>query len=100
MCSPLVSLSVAIRCFNKDDDTDCSMPVRPGTRAKAECKQSYTPIKTHRYIDLLCRDDGQWNYDLFYCQPGKTLMFQNFVNVSLAKPNEIACIQDKFCKHI
>ena len=94
MCSPLISLSVAVRCFYGESDVDCSKPMRPGTRAKGECKPSYNQIRPPPYREIICRDDGQWSDELFYCQPGKNLVFLNVHNVSLMKLNETACINN------
>ena len=63
MCSPLASLSVAVRCFNREGKVDCSKPMRAGTRAKGECKSAYTQIRPTPYTEIFCRDNGQWSYE-------------------------------------
>ena len=83
MCSPLVSLSAAVRCFNAGGDIDCTKSMRPGTRATGECKPSYTQTRPFSYTEIICLGNGQWSDALFYCQPGKYLVFWNFPNVSL-----------------
>ena len=75
MCSPLVSLSVGVKCFNGKDDVDCSKPMPPGTRAEGECKPFYTQIRPPQYTEIVCKENGQWSYELFDCAPGKNLVF-------------------------
>ena len=75
MCSPLVSLSVAVTCFNAEGYIDCNKLMHPGTRAKVECKPSYTQIRPPPYTEIICRESGQWSDELFNCRPGKNLVF-------------------------
>lgn len=69
MCPSLVSLSVDVECFYQGDSIDCSKPMRPGTRARGKCKPSYVEIRRPPYKEIFCRENGQWSYELFYCDP-------------------------------
>lgn len=92
MCSPLVSLTITITCFNEEGEVDCTKHMLRGTRAKGECKPFYKHIVSPLYTEVVCDSSGQWSYPLFECQPGKNLAFCYFSNVSLIETNEIACI--------
>ena len=71
MCSSLASSSVAVRCYTRIGDVDCSKPMCPGTRAKVDCKLFYTQVQPPPYSEIICRHNGEWSDELFYCQPGK-----------------------------
>lgn len=76
MCSPLVSLSVDVKCVYEESIVDCNKPMKPGTRARGQCKPLYTTKNYSPSAELICQENGQWNDNLFFCDPGKLLSFK------------------------
>lgn len=59
-----------MRCVYSGREVPCERPMKPGTRATAKCKQHYKETFRPEYSSLLCQENGDWSYPLFYCTPG------------------------------
>uniref|UniRef100_A0A1B6KNQ0 Peptidase S1 domain-containing protein n=1 Tax=Graphocephala atropunctata TaxID=36148 RepID=A0A1B6KNQ0_9HEMI len=69
LCPPLEDISMDIVCEYNNREVPCTKRMKPNTTAVANCKQHYREIYPREYSNLVCQENGQWSYRLFYCSP-------------------------------
>ncbi|KAK2583973.1 hypothetical protein KPH14_006435 [Odynerus spinipes] len=91
-CSPLESTTVDISCTYQERTVSCSEHVRPGTRAKLSCKQSYNlpPNYDPVYREIVCLENAIWDRTAFECLPacGIAVPYAYFADDESSKKTE------------
>lgn len=71
-CDNLTPINVDLKCYRNGSMVNCNADLLVGTRVRPICKPFHTykdlvPI----YQEIICQDDGTWDYKLFSCIYGK-----------------------------
>ena len=69
-CPRLNPVNVDLTCHRAGKEIDCNDQMFRGTSVRPRCKPQYRSERNIDYRELKCREDGEWDNELFECVTG------------------------------